>query len=154
VPGGPNYLSPYQYGLTATQPLYVGGRTTAQTKEALNQVYAERAHLASVEQSVLPTAVTDYLNVVEAQSTLDLTINNQHVFEKQREATGDRFQVGEVTRTAVAQADAALAQAIAQRQQADGQLQVARAAYRRDIGVAPGALVTPAGALTLPGSKQ
>lgn len=154
VPGGPNYLSPYQYGLTATQPLYVGGRTTAQTKEALNQVYAERAHLASVEQSVLLTAVTDYLNVVEAQSTLDLTINNQHVFEKQREATGDRFQVGEVTRTDVAQADAALAQAIAQRQQADGQLQVARAAYRRDIGVAPGALVTPAGALTLPGSKQ
>ncbi|MFX6230652.1 hypothetical protein ABTF44_21900, partial [Acinetobacter baumannii] len=73
---------------------------------------------------------------------------------KQREATGDRFQVGEVTRTDVAQADAALAQAIAQRQQADGQLQVARAAYRRDIGDAPGTLVTPSGALALPGNKE
>ena len=154
VPGGPTYLSPYQYGLSATQPLYQGGRTTAQTHVALNQVYAERAHLTSVEQSVLLAGVTDYLNVVEAQSTLDLTINNQHVFEKQREATGDRFQVGEVTRTDVAQADAALAQAIAQRQQADGQLQVARAAYRRDIGGSPGTLVTPSGALALPGSKE
>ena len=154
VPGGADYLSPYQYGLSATQPLYQGGRTAAQTQAALNQVYAERAHLTAVEQSVLLAAVTDYLNVVEAQSTLDLTINNQHVFEKQREATGDRFQVGEVTRTDVAQADAALAQAIAQRQQADGQLQVARAAYRRDIGDMPGILVTPNGVLSLPGSKE
>ena len=154
VAGGADYLSPYQYGLSATQPLYQGGRTSAQTHAALNQVYAERAHLTAIEQSVLLAGVTDYLNVVEAQSTLDLTINNQHVFEKQREATGDRFQVGEVTRTDVAQADAALAQAIAQRQQADGQLQVARAAYRRDIGDMPGILVTPKGSLSLPGSKD
>jgi outer membrane protein len=151
---GPTYLQTYQYGLTATQPLYQGGRTTARTRAALNDVAAERARLVSIEQSVLLAAVTDYLNVVEAQSTLDLTISNQHVFEKQREATGDRFAVGEVTRTDVAQADAAVAQAVAQRQQADAQLQVDRAAYQRDIGTMPGFLLAPTGTIGLPASKD
>ena len=154
LPGGALYQAPYQYGLSVAEPLYQGGRTVAQTHEALHQVAAEQAHLASVEQSVLLSAVTDYLNVVEAQATLDLTISNQHVFEKQREATIDRFQVGEVTRTDVAQSDSALAQAIAQRQQADGALQVARAAYERDVGSPPGMLTAPTDTVALPASKE
>jgi len=154
VNSSPTYQAPYDYGLTVAQPVYEGGRTTAQTHEALHQVSAEQAHLTSIEQSVLLDAVTDYLNVVEAQATLDLTISNQHVFEKQREATIDRFQVGEVTRTDVAQSDSALAQAIAQREQADGALQVDRAAYQRDIGTAPGLLVAPTGSIDLPATKD
>ncbi|MEA2755903.1 MAG: outer membrane protein, partial [Aliidongia sp.] len=92
-------LSPQTYGVTIVQPLYRGGRTEAQTEQALNLVRSERAHLLSVEQGVLLNAVTDYMNVVRDQATLDLNINNEQVLRRQLEATQDRFRVGEVTRT-------------------------------------------------------
>lgn len=146
-------LSPQTYGLTITQPIYRGGRTEAQTEQALNQVRSERAHLSSVEATVLLSGVTDYMNVVRDQATLDLNINNEQVLRRQLEAAQDRFRVGEVTRTDVAQAEAAYAAAIAGRQQAEGNLQISRAGYERDIGQAPGKLAPPTGVPELPKSR-
>jgi outer membrane protein len=146
-------LSPQTYGLTITQPLYRGGRTEAQTEQALNQVRSERAHLSSVEATVLLSGVTDYMNVVRDQATLDLNINNEQVLRRQLEAAQDRFRVGEVTRTDVAQAEAAYAAAIAGRQQADGNLQISRSGYERDIGQPPGKLAPPNGVPELPKSR-
>lgn len=147
-------LSPQTYGLTISQPIYRGGRTEAQTEQSLNLVRSERAHLVSIEESVLLAGVTDYMNVVRDQATLDLNINNEQVLRRQLEAAQDRFRVGEVTRTDVAQAEAAYAAAIAGRQQAAGNLQISRAGYERDIGTAPGKLAPPNGIPELPTSRD
>jgi outer membrane protein len=146
--------APQTYGLTIQQPLYRGGRTEAQTQQALSQVRAERAHLVSIEQTVLLSAVSDYMNVVRDQAVLDLNINNEQVLRRQLEAAQDRFRVGEVTRTDVAQAEAAYAQAIAGRETAEGTLQISRAGYERDIGELPGKLVAPQGIPELPTSRE
>jgi outer membrane protein len=147
-------LSPQSEALTISQPIYRGGRTEAQTEQAMNLVRSERAHLSSIEESVLLSAVTDYMNVVRDQATLDLNINNEQVLRRQLEAAQDRFRVGEVTRTDVAQAEAAYAAAIAGRQQAAGNLQISRAAYERDIGQPPGKLAPPSGVPELPTSRD
>jgi outer membrane protein len=81
--------------------------------------------------------------VIEDQQLYELQVSNVQVLGKQLEATNARFAVGEITRTDVAQAQAALAGAIAQRETAYGTLQTARATYRDVIGELPGKLVEP-----------
>ncbi|MGC8523894.1 MAG: TolC family outer membrane protein [Acidibrevibacterium sp.] len=117
-----------------TQPLYTGGRVHAQTEEAENNVMAERAKLIATEQQVFSQAVNAYVTVIEDQQLLALNINNEQVLTKQLQATNDRFRVGEITRTDVAQAEAALAQARSQRETAEGTLQTARSTYLSIIG--------------------
>jgi TolC family type I secretion outer membrane protein len=136
-------LDPRSVDLTITQPLYRGGRTVAATSEAENNVRAQRASLLSTEQSVLLNSVTSYMDVVRDTAVLKLTINNEQVLRRDLEATRDRFNVGEVTRTDVAQAEAALALAIAQRIQADGNLTSSRARYTEFIGDPPVNLKSP-----------
>jgi outer membrane protein len=145
---------PYALSLTVTQPIYRGGRTEAQTAQALNQVRAERANLIAIEQTVFLAVVTDYMNVVEEQATVDLDVNNEQVLHRQLESTNDRFSVGEVTRTDVAQAEASYASAIATRQAAEGQLQVYRASFERDVGQPAGKLLAPKSVPELPTSRD
>jgi outer membrane protein len=147
-------LSPQTYGLTISQPLYRGGRTEAQTEQATNLVRSERAHLISVEQSVLLSAATDYMNVVANQATLDLNTNNEQVLRRHLSAVQDRLHIGEVSRTDVAQAEAAYAAAIANRQQADGNLQISRSAFERDTGEVAEKLAPPNGVPDLPTSRD
>jgi outer membrane protein len=129
---------------TVTQPLYTGGRTQANVNRANNQVFAERAALIAQEESSFTDTVNAYVGVIEAQELLALNINNEQVLAKQLEATNDRFRVGEITKTDVAQAQAALSQATAQRQTAEGNLQTARATFQRVVGYLPsGNLVEP-----------
>lgn len=129
--------------VTAIQPLYRGGRTVAQTRRAESQVLAERANLIATEQQVLLDALTAYVNVIQNQEVLRLAINNVRVLERQLQAARDRFRVGEITRTDVAQAEARLERARSERANADGQLQNSRAQYARLIGEVPGTLVPP-----------
>lgn len=129
---------------TVTQPLYRGGRTRASTSHAENQVMGERARLLAQEQQAFTDTITAYVGVIQAQQILALNTNNQQVLTRQLEATNDRFRVGEITRTDVAQAEAALAGASAQRETAQGNLQTARAAFQRAVGYLPGTdLVEP-----------
>ena len=72
---------------------------------------AERANLISQEQTSFNNAVGAYVGVIQAKQLLDLQVNNEQVLAKQLEATNDRFRVGEITRTDVAQAEAALSTA-------------------------------------------
>ena len=83
----------------------------------------------SVEQSVLLSAVSAYVDVIQAQSTFELQITNVERLEKQLQATLDRFRVGEVTRTDVAQAESRLARANADRTSAEGNLVTARVEF-------------------------
>lgn len=123
--------------LTLTQPLYTGGRTQANLNRARNQVMSGRANLMQQEQTSFTQTIAAYVGVIQARQILALNINNEQVLAKQLQATNDRFRVGEITRTDVAQAEAALAGATAQRESAEGQLQVARGTFQQVVGYLP-----------------
>src|SRR5215468_696008 len=115
-----NSREPKSATLTLTQPIYRGGRTVAQRDQAENLVSAGRADLWTVEQQVLLQAVTAYVDVLRDLRVLDLTKNNEQVIAEQLKATRERFNVGEVTKTDVSQAQSRLARAVADRTQAQG----------------------------------
>ena len=122
---------------TLTQPIYSGGKQQATINRAKNQVMAERATLIGQEQTSFGNTVSAYVGVIQAQQLLALNINNEQVLAKQLQATNDRFRVGEITRTDVAQAEAALAGATAQRQTSAGNLQTARGTFQQIVGFLP-----------------
>ena len=128
---------------TLTQPIYRGGATRAGTNQADNRVFGQRARLIATEQQVFSDTINAFVNVIQTQQILQLNINNEQVLARQLQATNDRFRVGEITRTDVAQAEAALAGARAQRQTGEGNLQTARSQYRRLVGELPDQLVEP-----------
>ena len=131
---GSQDLQPLSYGLFASQPLYRGGRTAAGTSRAKNIILAERAKLVSVEQAILLEAATAYMDVARDTTVLDLNVRNEQVLARELNATQDRFRVGELTLTDVAQARARSAGATAGRIQAMGDLQASRAEYVRIVG--------------------
>ena len=100
-------------------------------------MYAERANLIAQEQTSFTNAISAYVGVIQAKELLALQVNNEQVLAKQLEATNDRFRVGEITRTDVAQAEAALEGARATRETAEGNLQTARGTFQQIIGVFP-----------------
>jgi outer membrane protein len=122
---------------TVTQPVYTGGRTQANINRARNQVFSERATLLAQEQTSFTNVVSAYVGVIQAKELLQLNINNEQVLAKQLQATNDRYRVGEITRTDVAQAEAALAGARAQRETAEGSLQTARGTFQQVVGFLP-----------------
>ncbi len=129
--------------LTVVQPLWRGGATRAATNRARNQVLSQRAQLMSTEQQLFLNVISAFVNVIASQQVLALDVNNERVLAKQLQATRDRFRVGEITETDVAQAEAALAGATATRQTAEGSLQTARGQFLQYVGELPGHLVPP-----------
>lgn len=149
-----NTDQPQSVSLNISQNLFRGFRTVAETDRARNLVAADRANLIDREQDVLLQAATSYMNVVRDRAILDLRVNNVRVLEQQRQATGDRFEVGELTRTDVAQADSRLAQAISDRVVAEGDLNSAIADYVEVVGTVPNNLERPGLPNGLPGSEE
>jgi len=149
-----NSREPKAGSLNLTQPIYRGGRSVAQRDQAENLVSAGRAQLTSVEQQVLQQAVTAYVDVLRDTAVLALTKSNEDVIAEQLKATRERFQVGEVTKTDVSQAEARLAQAVSDHTQAQGNLASSRAVYRQVIGAPPGKLVVPELPGGLPGAEE
>lgn len=137
---GSQNRTPRTGSLTVEQNLYQGGRTTAEISRSESQVQAERARVLDTEQAVMLQAATSYSDVVRDQEVLKLNINNEKVLERQLEAARDRFRVGEVTRTDVAQAESRLARATADRVRAEGDLISSRARFRNVVGDSPGTL--------------
>jgi outer membrane protein len=150
------YLTFYSNSLNlqATQPVYSGGRTLAQTRQAMNTVESTRAQTLYIETTVLQAVAMAYLDVVRDQALLEVDRNNVQVLQKQLEATQDRFRVGEVTRTDVAQAEASLAQAVGTETAAEGTLATSRAEYVRAVGHQPGILLLPRERPTLPATRE
>src|SRR5580693_7345579 len=138
----------------ATQPIYRGGRTVAQTRQAINTVESTRAQTLAVETSVFQAVAMAYLDVVRDQALVEVDRNNVEVLRKQLEATQDRFRVGEVTRTDVAQAEAALAQAQGTLVTQQGVLEISRAEYVRAVGHPPGRLMLPRDRPVLPATRE
>lgn len=128
---------------TITENLYNGGGTKAQTAQARDKVKAERANLINIEQQVFQSVVQAYVTVIEDQQLLALAINNANVLKEQLKATQDRFSVGEITRTDVAQSESALASAEANVQTARGNLKTAQAQFVAVVGLQPKKLTPP-----------
>lgn len=141
--GGVNYLSPRGFSITVSQSIFSGFQTINSTRQAEAFMRAGREVLLNVEQNVLFSAVDAYMNVLRDQSILDLQRNNVKVLSEQLRATQDRFSVGEVTRTDVAQAEARLSGAVSAVSLAEANLATSRANYRRVVGHEVGALSAP-----------
>lgn len=145
VPGAEGTTKPRGYSIDAVQPIFSGFQTTYAVKTQEANVRAGREDLRQVEQEVLLDAVTAYMDVVRDQAIVRLRENNVNVLTRELKATQDRFSVGEVTRTDVAQAQARRAGAVSDLELARANLKTSRAAYERVIGHAPSAVVEPHG---------
>jgi outer membrane protein len=127
-------------GATATQTLYNGFQTANRTRQAESQVMGARETLRVTEQQVLLDAATAYMNLLRDQAIVDLNRRNVEVLTEQLKQTRDRFNVGEVTRTDVAQAESRLAAGRSALLGAVSNYVTSQANYRRVIGVNPGRL--------------
>jgi outer membrane protein len=141
-PKGTSY--PRGWSVQLTQPLFEGFQNLNAIRQAKSTVQAAREALRTVEQTVLLDAATAYVNVVRDAAIVRLRENDVTVLTEQLKATKDRFDVGEVTRTDVAQAEARRSEALATLAAAQANLKTSRAAYEQIIGHPPGNLVTPA----------
>ncbi len=130
------------YNLTAQMTVYDFGRTQLAIEAAKEIVLATREALISIEQQALLAAVVAYVDVRLQLSVVELRQNNVRVIGEQLRAAQDRFDVGEVTRTDVAQAEARLAEARSNLIVAEGDLAIAREAYRSATGAYPGTLAS------------
>jgi len=134
-------FTPHSVGITAQQTLFNGYQTANKTRQAEAQVSAGRATLAVTEETVLLNAATAYMNLLRDSAILDLQRRNVEVLQEQLRQTRDRFNVGEVTKTDVAQAESRLAAGRAQVLTAESNYISSRAAYRQTIGVEAGKLM-------------
>ncbi|MEQ1578896.1 MAG: TolC family outer membrane protein [Hyphomicrobium sp.] len=144
---------PKNYAVSAEQNVFNGFQTVNAVKGAEAGVRAGREQLRFVEQSVLLEAVTAYMNTVRDQEIVRLSESNVGFLTTELKATQDRFAVGEVTRTDVAQSQARRAGAIGELDVAQANLKASRASYEQIIGHPPAVLTEPVGyAASLPRS--
>ncbi len=129
--------------LTAELLLYDSGASKLRVAATKETVLATREVLRNIEQQVLLSAVAAYFGVLEASEFVALRKNNQRLLTQELRAAKDRFEVGEVTRTDVALAEAQLAQARSGLAGAEGDLLQAIEAYRNAVGRTPGNLAQP-----------
>ena len=140
--------------LTANVTLYDFGRSALGIEIAKESVLATREALVNVEQQVLLAAVQAYVNVRLATALVELRESNVRLVTQELRAAQDRFDVGEVTRTDVALAEAQLAAARANLAGAQGDLAVAREGYKAAVGAYPGALAPLPPSPRLPASLE
>jgi outer membrane protein len=124
--------------LQATQPLFRGGKTVADTKSAQANIQATRAALADTEQTCMLSSIQAYADLLQDLGIVDARRNNVNVLVQQLDATRERFRVGELTITDVSQAEARLEQAKADLVLAQAQVRIDEAAFQHYIGIKPG----------------
>jgi outer membrane protein len=146
TPTGPGTISrthltgtnpPRSVGGTITQTLYNGQQTANRVRAAESQVSSAREGLRVMEQTVLLAAATIYMDYLRDSAIVEVQRSNTRVLEQTLKQTQDRFNVGEVTRTDVAQSQAQLAAGRTQQLTAEANLVTTRANFRRIIGNEP-----------------
>jgi outer membrane protein len=129
--------SPRSAGVTVSQTLFNGQQTANRTRAAESQVSGSREALRVLEQAVLLSAATIYMDYLRDAAIVEVQKSNVRVLEQTLKQTRDRFNVGEVTRTDVAQSEAQLAAGKTQLLTADANLVTTKANFRRIIGNEP-----------------
>lgn len=130
-------------GVDVNYPLFQGGTVRNNIQAAKTRVEAGRANLRAVEGDVFTEAVSAYMDVIRDRAIVELNANNVRVLETNLEATRDRFEIGDVTRTDVAQSEARLAIQRTRLLEAQARLTTSEETYRRVIGRNPGQLQPP-----------
>ena len=132
--------APRSAGLTVSQTLFNGQQTANKTRTAEAQVSGAREALRLLEQTVLLSAATIYMDYLRDAAIVEVQRSNVRVLDQTLKQTRDRFNVGEVTRTDVAQSEAQLAAGKTQLLAAEATLVTTKANFRRIIGNEPAAL--------------
>ena len=141
-------------GVDLSMPLFQGGTVRNDIRAAKTRVEAGRATLRAVEGDVFTEAVAAYMDVIRDRATVELNANNVRVLTTNLEATRDRFEIGDVTRTDVAQSESRLALAQSRLTTAQGRLISSEQNYRRIIGRPPGELQPPPPLPPLPATPE
>ncbi len=145
---------PKSLGISITQPVFRSFQTVNGAKEARKNAEAGRAQLMNTEQQIFISAVSAYSDVIRDETVLESTTNNVVALQRQLQASEDRFEVGEITRTDVAQSRARLSRAQSEKINAEAILTASRAAYRRVVGNEPGTLERDIELPPLPASEE
>jgi outer membrane protein len=130
-------------GVDLSMPLFQGGTVRNNIEAAKSRVESGRATLRAVEGDVFTEAVAAYMDVIRDRAIVELNINNVRVLETNLQATRDRFEIGDVTRTAVAQSEARLSIQRTRLIDTQAQLTASEENYRRVIGKRPDQLQPP-----------
>lgn len=141
-------------GVDVSYPLFNGGSVRNQIRAADERVLAGRASLRATEGDIFTEAVGAYMDVIRDSSIVTLNRNQVRVLETNLQASRDRFEVGDLTRTDVAQSEARLALAQSALERAEGQLTTSEENYQRVIGDVPDDLQPPPPLPVLPGTAE
>jgi len=141
-------------GADLSVPIYSGGAVKNQIKAAKIRVEAGQADLRGTESSVFSSVVAAYMDVIRNEAIVGLNRNQVDVLKVNLQATSDRFEIGDVTRTDVAQSQSRLALAQSDARAAEANLAAARETYIQLIGKAPEALEAPPPLPNLPNTAQ
>lgn len=155
VVGSNNFVEPARQVTVTPQvsvPIYSGGAVRNSIKAAKTRVDAGRANLRETESQLFTEVVGAYMDVIRDEAIVGLNQQNVHVLEINLKSTNDRFQVGDLTRTDVAQSQARLAQGRSDLETAQSNLIASRENYVRLVGTAPGELEPPPALPLLPRS--
>jgi outer membrane protein len=144
----------FSAGVDVSLPLFSGGRVRNGVRAANTRVEAGRADLRATEGDIFTEAVAAYMDVIRDRSIVQLNQNQVRVLDTNLQATRDRFEVGDLTRTDVAQSDARLALARSTLATAEGRLQSSEENYRRVIGQLPADLQPPPALPALPATPD
>ncbi|MGE0499965.1 MAG: TolC family outer membrane protein [Rhizobiaceae bacterium] len=140
------------FGIEISQSLFDGFQTRNNVRAAEAQVRASNESLRNTEQNILFDAAAAYMDVIRDRQIAGMRERNLQFLVEQVRAARSRFEVGEGTRTDVAQADASRSAAVAQLAAARAQVVASGAIYRQVVGENPGQLRMPGPARGLPGS--
>lgn len=139
----PFVYSPNTAGITASQMLFDGFQTANKVRAAETSTSAARETLRVAEQTILQQAATSYMDLLRDGALLELNRRNVEVLQEQLRQTHDRFKVGEVTRTDVAQTETQLAQGRATVLNSEATYWRSYAAFRQSIGADPSEHLRP-----------
>ena len=144
----------FSAGVDVSYPLFNGGSVSSQIKAAKTRVEAGRATLRAVEGDVFTEAVSAYMDVIRDRAIVELNKNQVDVLGTNLQATRDRFEIGDLTRTDVAQSEARLELARSNLATAGSRLAGSEENYRRVIGHSPDNLAPPPPLPPLPTSPE
>ncbi len=135
-------------------PIYAGGAVRNAVKAAKTRVEAGQADLRGTESAIFSQVVAAYMDVILGEAIVGLRRNQVDVLDVNLKATRDRFEIGDLTRTDVAQSQARLSLAQGDARTAAANLSGAREAYIRLVGSPPGTLAPPPPLPNLPESAE
>ncbi|WP_448500655.1 TolC family outer membrane protein [Sphingomonas sp.] len=140
--------------LNSSLPIFAGGRIKNSVRAAKTRVAAGRANLRNIEADVFTQVVAAFNDVLRDEAIVQLNQQNVRALETNFRASSDRFEVGDVTRTDVAQSEARLALARGELRRAEAQLITSRETYLQVVGSPPGVLTPPPPLPNLPTEPQ